>query len=54
MGNEGIFKAVAGEWRYGQGGRCLKSLTNPDLDQYMKNILTILVINQLDAQNFVL
>jgi len=32
MGNEGIFKGVAGELRYGQGGRCLKSLTTPVLD----------------------
>jgi len=29
MGNEGIFKGVAGEWRYGQGGRCLKKFDDP-------------------------
>jgi len=32
MGNEGIFKGVTGEWRYGQGGRCLKNLTTPGLN----------------------
>ena len=25
LGNEGMVKGVAGEWRYGQGGRCLKT-----------------------------
>ena len=40
MGNEGIFKGVAGEWRYGQGGRCLKeSLTTPDVEEYSKLII---------------
>jgi len=29
MGNEGIFKGVAGECRYGQGGRCLKKFDDP-------------------------
>jgi len=29
MGNEVIFKGVAGEWRYGQGGRCLKKFDDP-------------------------
>jgi hypothetical protein len=38
MGNEGTFKGVAGEWRCGQEGLCLKSLTTPDIYNDKKNI----------------
>ena len=36
MGNEGIFKGVAGEWRYGQGVRCLKKFDDPCLRECMR------------------
>ena len=49
MGNVGIFKGVAGEWRYGQGGRCLKKFDDPWFKGSIEFVYRLLGVDSKDA-----